>query len=177
MLSWLGIILLLIVGVWAGFFAGFFAIFACIWISIKSYHNNLYFPTHSYFRFFSKSSKEERKAFSERSEMLGKYPHIGETVFMEDCILFRKFGVVIKYEDVESITYVKKNAGSYADHGAYVYLLIFYLKNKKKYICRVYNDDHFFVGEDCEYIRALNLFHQKSKKGNISDASVCPSEP
>ena len=129
------------------------------------YQENLYYPYHSYFRkCFLKKSKEERQHLSNQVELLGKYLHLGEVVFLEQQIVFTKFGVVLSYDNVKNIFYKKTQIGRDFSNPRFYYLVTIETEDSKKYRFKAYDLDKTFVGGDSMFSKIkIWIFSQKNR--------------
>ena len=122
----------------------------------------VYFPKDDYFRrCFRSMSKEEREEISLFSELLGKYPHLGEAVFLEDFLLFTKWGVLLDYGQIQNMTYKK----AYCGRGKpdFYYVIEIQSTQMRQYRCYVWNTDAPFEGSNSMYEQATAwiLSHRK----------------
>lgn len=116
---------------------------------------NLYLPKKGYFRcYYRQHSKEDRQKLSENAELFGKYTIIGDVAFLDECIVIKKAGILLKYEDVKSVSCNKEGVNML--NRAFAYVLTFHLQGRPvKYQYRLFNDASPFVGNNCQYIHAL----------------------
>ncbi len=125
---------------------------------------SLYFPKKSYFRcYYRQHSKEERQKLSENSELFGKYTIIGDVAFLDEYIVIKKIGILLKYEDVKYVSCKKEGVSMY--NKAFAYVLTFHLHGRPiKYQYRLFNDASPFVGTDCQYTHALAWIESHQNK-------------
>ena len=98
-----------------------------------AWYDNLYFPYDDYFfKCYFKLTKEQRIFLSEQTELLGKYLHLGEAVFLDEFIVLKKLGVVLNYHDVERVFYKKIHVGR--DSSVKDYYHMIFIRTRKKHI-------------------------------------------
>ncbi len=67
-----------------------------------------YFPSKGYFRrYFFRHSKEERERLSEECERTLLYPVVGEVICLDEYLVFRKFGMILRYDEIKRISFEK----------------------------------------------------------------------
>ena len=125
------------------------------------YFSNLYVSKYDYFKHFSKRPKAERMEFSQKCEIGSEFPRVGELVFVEEYVIFTKFGAVLPYEKIAKISHTKGYAGYTSSLQSLVYTVTFQMSSGRSYKCRIYNDDSFFKGPDSAFDRALEMYRQK----------------
>lgn len=125
----------------------FFALFCCK-------NARFYFPKDGYFRKCSKFTKEERIRISNQCEQLGKYPHLGELVALDDYLVFTRFGVLLNYRDIQNISY--KRYTGYMGTPEHSYEVIVQTCDSKKYLMWIMNDIAPFLDE-------TGMYYQLSK--------------
>lgn len=137
------------------------------------YRENLYYPHHSYFRAFRKASKEKRLEISTQSELTGKYLHLGEVVFLEEYIVFTKFGVVLPYKSFQSISQERQKAGRDSSANDFFYLITIKAEDGKSYRFRVWNTDRPFICSDSMYSQVVAwCFSKRNNLVNTEDDFV-----
>ena len=123
---------------------------AWLWFTSFGCCENGYVPKYHYLlRYRFSHSREERLELSRQYESYA-YVKIGECVFLEDFLIFTRFGVILPYAEIQNIYYQKV----FNLNAVYVCL-----KNGKKYAFNISEAE--YKGESALYIKALEHYGKK----------------
>ena len=153
---------------WLALIAGIIYLLSIHWILLIAYsliipiliysffQANWYYPKDDYLtKILFNSTKEERILISEKIDLLGKYLHLGEAVFLDDYMVLKKFGVILDYDKIKTISYHRCLAGRDSHIKDFYYLVVIETISSREYHFNVWNTDIPFVGENSMFNQIL----------------------
>ena len=102
------------------------------------------FPKRDYFvRFGFSNSKLERERINSEIQYLGKYPHLGQAVFLEEFLLICGRGIIVKYNEIKWLDKIEKQIVSGSGKQSYqITMVIHCIDCPKKEKYRFYIKPH-----------------------------------
>ena len=140
-----------------------------VWFCLKV--GQFYFPSEGYFhKYFFQHSREERAQFSEQTELLGKYPNVGELVGMDEYLVFKKFGIVLPYRDIKNISYERYYGFRATPKDSYK--IIVETVHSKFYHTIIFNNRTPFTSQDGAYFKLAKWVRQKFDEDTVGAVNI-----
>lgn len=129
------------------------------------FDDNLYFPSNHYFKLFLRQkTKEERIVLNNKIEN-SNYLKLGEIVFLENFLVFTRFGVVLQYKNIQDMSFKKV----LSRRSKFYYAVQFECNDGKKYQMKLWDNEKPFVGPDSDYLKVIDWIFGGNKNEYSSE--------